>query len=693
MQNLKYVTQDSGRPFIVDAVRAAVARYQERNFAPMGHGVPPRCGKSSIIALTAAELSAIGCPMTFVLAPWRFLTQQLTDGEKLRGSFSYYAPEAEIDFSADIVENIRSHLFFNRADKAIKMMVLTNGLAYNNIDKFCDAVHYIVETQGVPPAVVIDEVHLVTEQSPKGWGQMIKRVVDAGAFVIGVTGTPFTTDKRDIPGFMSVVKSSEQSERVQVDMTKVRVGEDGSRFAPKTIISGKKTDYTVSAIDGVNVPWKTAFDKGWLVKMNFTLPDIDVMHKGERKKIRDISLKDYNGDHADWVRDPVVMRTLLVNGLKDLATLSMHAVAAGCPSRPRMLVVTSPDREEDRHKDARKQKSNFQARKAREIISDVLSEDTSLTFGGRQLVVEIATSVDETGAPDQEAAQKIKSFIDGRIDVLIVKAMALVGLDLPECKTLVNLSQYREGALIYQMITRIGTPWGSTKPGATNGERWAASIRGTYIGLADKKHEDVRKTIEEMGGLENEHSKFEAESSKDAGDIALDDIKGPSDSKIIGVSGANLSTESGEEVDVTADELAILYVIRRRYPDSSALSNVAIMRMHKDGAFPIDKAEVDEVVRSRPKANIHNPAEERAELKGKFGKRANNIVSSYISYSKSNQARWRGAVAALQSMAKAKCNVFTDVTTIDDVVVLKSLNAALEESIDEFARAVGRGDL
>jgi len=276
---------------------------------------------------------------------------------------------------------------------------------------------------------------------------------------------------------------------------------------------------------------------------------------------------------------------------------------------------------------------------------------------------------------------------------LVVKAMALVGLDVPECKILVNLSQYREGALIYQMITRVGTPWGSTKPGATKGERWAASIFGTYIGLADKKHEEVKKTIDEMGGIENEHSKFEADSSRGDGDIELDDIKGPSDSKIIGASGANLSTENGEEVDVTEDELAILYVIRRRYPDSSALSNVAIMRMHKDGAFPIDKAEVEEVIRSRPKANIHNPAEERAELKGKFGKRANNIVSAYISYSKDNQARWRGAVAALQAMAKSKCGVFSEVTTIDDVVVLKSLNEALESCIEEFARAVGRGEL
>jgi hypothetical protein len=690
---LKHVSDDGGRPFIVEAVEKTVDRYLKNALEPMGHCIPPRCGKSSVIVLTAAELASVGCPATFVIAPWSFLTNQLIDSVKVRGTFAFYAPESTLRFVSDKVENLKHHMFFHREDRDVKMLTMTNSLLHCNVDTFCSAVAVIKEKTGRAPCVIADEVHLIALED-SGWGITIKKIIDAGAFFVGVTGTPTSQDNRDIPGFVySRVEGSDSVEVSQkrIDMRTVKVDEDGNRTADYEMFKGLRDKYNIRAAHGVNVPWKMAFEKEWLVRMNFHLMDSTVENnKGEKSLLSKIPESEINGNLGDWVRGEHVMTSVLRDALNALVTMTASAIKQGTPTMPRMLVVTSPDRIK-KHND----KSNHQAREASKILRGMLENDPvySHQLGGRKLTIDISTSVTDTGEADQVAVDKMTAFAKGQTDILIVKAMGLVGLDVPECKVLANISEYRKGAMIYQLVTRIGTPWGSSAEDATPGELWASKVRGVYVGPMDARHIEIRNTVEQMGGLDNQTDVTDWESTGETGEQPIDPTD-KNDWSVTGESDVNVGTETGDSVDASLEELATVYAVRLQYPDTVSLSDVAIIRMHRSGAFPVSAESLHKYAATKAKAPVKNLSEDREKLKGTFGKNAQTIVNRYIPYRKDgNGSRYGRAISILQGMAKQHCGVYSEVSSIDDPSVLKRLVEALSTVENVFAKAVGRGEV
>jgi type I site-specific restriction-modification system R (restriction) subunit len=114
----------------------------------------------------------------------------------------------------------------------------------------------------------------------------------------------------------------------------------------------------------------------------------------------------------------------------------------------KMLVVTASDygKTDDNN-------SNAHAREMRRQIENAIGLDPLLS--NQDLSIEICTSVSENGETDDKALEKIKRFgltktdKEGNepIDVLIVKGMGLVGLDVPQCKILLDASTFRRGPI------------------------------------------------------------------------------------------------------------------------------------------------------------------------------------------------------------------------------------------------------
>ena len=89
MLNLKHLTKDGGRPPITKAVSLTLDRYLNGH-SEVGHVVPPRVGKSSIIRGAAMELTTAGAPFVLCLSPWTNLADQITSKQKTEEFMRHY---------------------------------------------------------------------------------------------------------------------------------------------------------------------------------------------------------------------------------------------------------------------------------------------------------------------------------------------------------------------------------------------------------------------------------------------------------------------------------------------------------------------------------------------------------------------------------------------------------------------------
>lgn len=662
----KYLTRigsDGGRPEILEAANISLERYQ-RGYKVTGHCVPPRVGKSSIVRIIAIEAFDLGAPFVLHLSPWENLTTQIIDESKSQQFMEIYDVNTR-PFTAQSIKKIKHHKFYVRASH-IDMLSATLGLVHANKNMVCDAITYAVETTGKRPIIILDEVHVISESDTAKWSNTVTSMIDAGAYVVSMTGTKDRTNSEEIPGFqMTVLSTEDEGEMCTYQGTEIN--DDGVEVNKLMKNSVSKTKYRMDPIGGVDLEWKVAWDNKWMARMDVIKVDFDVtLTDGSQVLLSELSASNIRKNLSKHLRNedkciPFSVKT----GLSRLASWRRDQ------SGTQMLVITGADiGSKDR------EGANFHARQVRREIEtqyEMLGNEMKADIGS--LEIRIATSTNNKGEPDDKAKDYIDEFMKGEIDILIVKSMAIVGLDAPSCKINLMLSTLRNGPMALQAITRQLTIWDKCNRSADLIIPYDILAKGLIDKMKAQGGVNEVRTLKEIELIEVEKKeKPEKDESQELGD-----------GRIIGY-----SDESGNEYD-EGDNEVLIFAIRSRW-QLHQMTDPEILVLYKKGAFqlPDDEIEKSRLELEQRKQKAVNVNDELAKYEGKFGKSASKFAAKIYSYP-TNPGMYRSVLRKIQARAKAMCGVaHLSVSDIEDPEVLKKLIDGLPAAY-EYIRKVTRG--
>ena len=285
-------------------------------------------------------------------------------------------------------------------------------------------VKHELNSKGVPPIIFIDEAHIGSVENE--WGATAEALAEAGANIVLLTGTPYRTDHRRIYGFDF---DEIESRPVRI----LRSQQDASGQYAVDIYEGVKTilrlrpDYEMSL--------QQAWDLDYLCKINHLPYDIDLTsydlmtdEQTGRNWLSNLPPSRLSGKLADILRDEKVVRSFCEHLVMALSQRKQDFPEAAA------IVYVGNDKEvEDR--------DNEHALRVVEALEAISNFQCM-----------IATSKSEG-----DADKTLKEFSDGKGDVLVVKQMGGVGLDVPRIKVCLDLSVVRAANLYVQRVLRIGT--------------------------------------------------------------------------------------------------------------------------------------------------------------------------------------------------------------------------------------------
>lgn len=693
-QHLAFQYDPGDRPHILQAADMTLEWYKGGRDA-IGHNHPPRSGKSSLIHVLAVELKEAGAPFVHVLTPWTNLAQQLANEKKLLTSCRRLGFKGWTGtFLAHPVSAIESTRYWQRQKingngkpDPWTMITSTIHLVHTNRTLVKQAVELAVEeSDGRRPVFIVDETHLIAETLE--WAGTLLTLQAAGAFVVSMTGTASRTDGACILGFRNDPRSSwDQTKETAI----IRRGEPYVRDADGTLVRDitkelrwgqERLIETVAT--GHTVDWQHAFDRRWLHPISAEPVDFKVAVNGEVVRLSELDAKTAERGRSEWLKSPECCRALARKAVTELESWRSDELTR----HTKMLVITTQDR--DFNGSAAEKTANTHAREMRRQINDAINESPVLSAQG--LTVEICTSVTNTGEPDESASLKLRRFgltapdPDGNepIDILIVKTMGIVGLDVPECKVQVDASSIRRGPMKKQLATRPLTQW--ELENRTTLAREAVVVypcdpanKAFYLGLtatsADAKEKQWEDSAQHDETIEVKAAEPLPELIPNSGQAA------------------GYANEGGKWLEGDYDEL--ICRIRRKYPAASVIRKIDVIEAWKQGAFPVGDKK-DEQAQTDAGADdwesrVVNTSDRMHQVKDvePFGKKAKRRASEVYKYAEQPD-KWAKLVTRLQSLAKRKCRISPDlpVDKIQDYAVIQRLKDALDEVFYEAVTEV-----
>ena len=390
----------------------------------LGIVLPPRYGKSDVMRMSAIRLIKDRIiSRAFLITPNSILTAQLLNQKKLSDMQRRYGLDPSMRISTAAVEKKPTLPFFD-----VDLMAMNIQMANSNIRFFDQLVKDIIRRTGLRPAVFFDEAH--TGSIDNTWGRCIRMWQEAGAFVVALTATPFRTDKGQIPGF---TYNPIANEPITIRRP------SGDREI--TISEGVSQTYVVEADFGIG------FREVWdeedppvlckVSRMPFEvhLDQLDGLTDEVKaaRVLSDLSQEQTRGVLMEALKDEKVIEDACQNLVQELGTRRDGARTTAA------IVFVGNDEPED-------EEANQHAKTVASILNNLEPD----------LKVVRATSA------DRKADETIQGFIDGDGDVLIVKQMGGVGLDIDRLKVCLDLSNIRTRAAFIQRLTRICTVWDRT---------------------------------------------------------------------------------------------------------------------------------------------------------------------------------------------------------------------------------------
>ncbi|MPZ13961.1 MAG: hypothetical protein GEU73_05990 [Chloroflexi bacterium] len=403
------------------AIEIAIARY--RASEPYTALVlPTRYGKSDVMRLVAVTLWQDGfMPCALALSPNVVLAAQLSNAKKWNEAVVRYAIDAP-----DLRIRTLSHLEVRPNANGELFLSATIQLVQRNIDFFCDWIESVLTLTGRRVIVFVDESH--TGSDVNDWGDAVAELVKAGARAMLLTATPERSDGKRIPGF-----AFETVDEEPVSLTVSRPGLE-PHLVRIELYEGTKR--TLRLIPDHQTAFRDAWQENALCKVGFIPFDVDLSITEGGETRRGVLLSSLENRRevrralSKAVRHAIVIREgvdRLVGELRRFRSRRSEAAA---------IVFCGNDETKE------EAGVNEHAHQIKKAIEELAPELRPI----------IATSADE-------GKQRLEAFADGVGDVLIVKQMASLGLDIPRLKVGLDLSPVRTQAAYVQRMMRIATPF------------------------------------------------------------------------------------------------------------------------------------------------------------------------------------------------------------------------------------------
>lgn len=689
LPSLLFEYEDAGRPEIIESVAVVMARYVMGEKIT-GLLVAPRVGKQSITVLIANEARSRGVPFVHCIVPWINLSRQVVDANKNQKTFEFYKAYGTTDvFRADVVETIPHHKYYCSYKNPQTLLCSTVQLLHANIGTVVEAIKYAIKTTGKSPIFIIDEAQLMGEG--QSWYEMVEQLLTAGAHIVSMTGTELRIDKKPIVGFEYIkVEDAEERSFAFSQIKDVKKNDNGEKVA--SIASGtmKTVEYMVRPIGSVPIPIARAFAKGWCEAMDVKTFDFEVMDlaSGDKFNVSEASLEKTRSNLIDWLMSDECVRMAVKHVLDDFIR---RRIELGLVDAKAMFVTLSDGEHVKRKGSKEKDESaNYHARKVRkEFLRQLAELPSEMRSKIGRVNAEICTSMLSDGGPDNASMEKLRRFtlveMDNKgvepIDVLFVKNMGVVGLDAPQLKTMVNLSNNSADApTTLQANLRIATKWDKSDapallilPAHYHGRkfrdmcgRWSDKIK-----VSTFEEDSVSEKILE----ERERDREQLEVVRNSGKVH------------------SYSTHEGQVFE--EDMESVIAAVRAKYKVAHLLSYYQLIESIKQGAFPLSKEEKQLAVitkgdegisKSSHGVTVVNTNEQRESIDDGDSETYRDKVSRFtrkIVHYGDDPDYWQATFRKIDDYAKMICGVrYQKKKDIVDPVVLRELKDAVEEAFE-----------
>ena len=356
-----------------------------------------------------------------ILEPASNLVSQVLDRASLQIAVERYSLPFGHGLHTFAVRDTPRLPFPPRFAQGAHFIAMTTQMANSNRDFFKEWVKEEIRLRGCPPVWYIDECH--TGSRDNEWGKTVRALQEANAFLVLLTATPYRTDQSHVEGF--------DYKEIGRD---TRIGRLGSGLWEQEHIR-----YELMA-DHITT-FKEAWDETPQTLCYLARVAIDAPLRryqtftGERRagrNLSELSAADALRTLGRLVRDDDFVRDAVDIFLEVLGNRrQVFEDTAG-------MVYVGSDVSGD------------------EANAHALQVAAALRARDSELNIIIATSTTE------DAAKQLRAFQQGTGDVLIVKQMGGVGMDVPRLKVCLDLSTVRTLNAFVQRVCRTATMWNPT---------------------------------------------------------------------------------------------------------------------------------------------------------------------------------------------------------------------------------------
>lgn len=421
--------------------------------------LPTRYGKSDVIRLAAIYLVENGLAATcVVLEPGIMLRNQVISNDDCEKMLKRYP--GQISPVVSTLKDFRPSTVFGKRRQQVHLFGSTIQLIVQNIQLAEEWVRFEASRTKKPIVFFVDESQTGSEDN--SWGEAIERLTKAGARCVLLTATPFRSDGKKIPGF-------EFEEFNAKEKNFYRTGK--AEVATQSLVSRLPgVEKLIRLKPHCEVTFKRAWDEDVICQINKLQIGTDFRLNDSVTRLVDMTEAEVRTNLRRIVEsEPFVQEgcRMLIQRLTQRRSFSRRCSA---------IIFCGNDQDIEDNKHAK-------------MIQRILHEqDPSL----RSVIV--------TNKPDDDnddAQLKILDFKNGKYDIIIVKQMGSVGLDVPHLKVGLDLSSVRTEAMFLQRLMRPATIFDYVGPDGRPGRIRVCD----FITPADCISERLfKELVEEQGG-------------------------------------------------------------------------------------------------------------------------------------------------------------------------------------------------
>ena len=406
--------------------------------------LPTRYGKTDVARVSTLHMWKEGIVSgALIVEPNTGLVSQSLDDVKMRACYDRYGinlPQEPRTYSIESPPRLR------RLNNALFSAITTSMASRHlgTLEQWIDTAKR-EQGRGAPPVIFMDEAHTGSDENT--WGRITTTLAEAGAFVVVMTATPYRSDGRPIPGFKFdrrvFAVDSYGRERVVYEMESHWV----------TMIQEALEEDAPALCQITYQPFGIA---GQFV------------HFGDETNTEDVMLDDLEDieirrQYRAALREPIIIEKACRYFLTELQNRRRDPRQANASG---IIFVGNNDAEYD----------NWENQHAQAVKATIY-----------QLAPRLRCEIVVSSAPN--AQDLLDGFADGLFDVVIVKQMAALGLDIDHLKVALDLSNTRARASFLQRVMRIGTRW--DHPAYPD----EPVLTGTYIAPDDRITRDRYREI------------------------------------------------------------------------------------------------------------------------------------------------------------------------------------------------------